>query len=266
MITYYNKLIRDNIPDVIKAQGQIPVTRTLDDNEYLSALNRKLREEVLKYSEDNCLEELSDVLEVAFAIAKAKGYSDKEIEGCRNTKNLKNGAFDKKLFLERVISDDEKAKMLVNDLQFVIEEVPSSDAVDQLVSMVRAYEGEYFTDFSDGVRIDAPFQWLCYLKSSDEMFSAIMFTCLDGHPHITVMATRRDAKNKGYGKQLMNCFVEYVSRLGFHDIELYAWSEKTKPICASTQAFYKSVGFKVESEHMSLWAPGMITVKMKKSW
>jgi ribosomal protein S18 acetylase RimI-like enzyme len=133
--------------------------------------------------------------------------------------------------------------------------------------LIKSYAGEYFTDnFADDVRIDAPFQKLYYLKYGGEMVSAIMFACLDGCPHITAMVTKRDLQNKGYGKRLMKCFVEYVSQLGFHGIELYAWSEKTKPVCASTQAFYKSAGFIVESEHMGLWAPGMITVKMKKSW
>ena len=153
-----------------------------------------------------------------------------------------------------------------NNLRFIVEKEPSAYTIKQLVSMVQAYEGEYFTDFADGVRIDAPFQRLCFLQSVDEIVSAIMFTCLDGYPHITVMVTKRGCQNQGYGKILMNYFVAYVSQLGFHGIELYAWSEKTKPICASTQAFYKSVGFEVEGEHMGLWAPGMITVKMKKSW
>ena len=258
----YNKLIRDNIPEIITAQGKTPVVRTLDGGEYLSALNQKLREEVSEFIENNCLEELCDILEVAFAVAKAKGYSGKEIDDFRHAKNLKNGAFEKKLFLEKVTNSEAP----LNDLQFIVEEKPSTDSIEQLVSIVQAYEGEYFIDFTDGVRVDAPFQRLCYLKSGDEMVSVIMFTCLDGYPHITVMATRRDFQNKGYGKRLMDYFVEYVSRLGFHGIELYAWSEKTKPICASTQAFYKNVGFVVKSEHMSLWAPGMITVKMKKSW
>jgi len=133
--------------------------------------------------------------------------------------------------------------------------------------VIRAYSGEHFTDdFADGCAIDAPYQRLCYLKNGDEFISGIMFTCLDGYPHITAMATKREYQNKGYGKKLMEHFVEYVSQLGFHDIELYAWSEKTKPICASPQAFYKSVGFVVTQEHMGLWGQDMITVKMKKSW
>jgi len=139
--------------------------------------------------------------------------------------------------------------------------------IEEFVSVIRAYAGEHFTDnFADNVAIDAPYQRLCYLKNGDGFISGLMFTCLDGYPHITAMATKREYQGRGYGKKLINHFVNYVSQLGFHDIELYAWSEKTKPICASTQAFYKSVGFAIEQEHMGLWAQDLITVKMKKSW
>jgi len=102
----YKKLIRDNIPEIIAAQGKTPIIRALSDGEYLNALNDKLREEVSEYLEDCCLAELCDILEVAFAIAGAKGYTGKDIEDCRRAKNLKNGAFEKKLFLEKV-SDPE---------------------------------------------------------------------------------------------------------------------------------------------------------------
>ena len=68
METIYRKLVRDNIPEIIAAKGQTPVVRTLCNNEYINALNRKLYEEVSEYLDDNCLEELCDIFEVAFAI------------------------------------------------------------------------------------------------------------------------------------------------------------------------------------------------------
>jgi len=149
---------------------------------------------------------------------------------------------------------------------FSVEKEPSKDTIEQFVSMIRVYEGEYFTeDFAYDVAFDAQYQRLCYLKKGDEIICGIMFTCLDGCPHITAMVTKREYKNKGYGKQLMTYFAEYVSQLGFREIELYAWSEKTKPVCASTQAFYKSVGFVVVKEYPGLWTENMITVKMKRS-
>ena len=102
----YNKLIRDKIPAIIKADGNLPVVTVLDDDDYMDALNTKLHEEVTEYLADNRLEELCDILEVVFAIARAKGFSENDIERHRNAKNLTNGAFDDKLFLVKVIAED----------------------------------------------------------------------------------------------------------------------------------------------------------------
>lgn len=38
----YNKLVRDNIPDIIISRGETPVTRVLDDAEYKKALEDKI--------------------------------------------------------------------------------------------------------------------------------------------------------------------------------------------------------------------------------
>lgn len=105
METIYNKLVRDNIPEIIKANGQIPIVRVLGDDEYRNALNQKLIEEVAEYTENNCIDELCDIIEVAFAIAAANGWSYNDISICRGQKKAKNGEFDKKLFLEKVVVD-----------------------------------------------------------------------------------------------------------------------------------------------------------------
>ena len=41
----YNKLVRDNIPEVIMNDGEYPVIRVLSDEEYKKELERKLLEE-----------------------------------------------------------------------------------------------------------------------------------------------------------------------------------------------------------------------------
>ena len=62
------KLVRDNIPDIIRADGKTPVTRILNQEEYLNELDRKLQEEVAEYQADKSMEELADILEVLSAI------------------------------------------------------------------------------------------------------------------------------------------------------------------------------------------------------
>ena len=41
----YNKLVRDNIPNIIKSNGEIPIIRILDNDEYKKELENKLYEE-----------------------------------------------------------------------------------------------------------------------------------------------------------------------------------------------------------------------------
>lgn len=38
----YKKLVRDKIPEIIKQNGEQPIIRTLNDQEYLDELTRKL--------------------------------------------------------------------------------------------------------------------------------------------------------------------------------------------------------------------------------
>ena len=45
----YNKLVRDRIPEIIKRNGQECITEILSDEEYIKALDEKLREEMEEY-------------------------------------------------------------------------------------------------------------------------------------------------------------------------------------------------------------------------
>ena len=97
----YNKLVRDNIPEIMIKNGAKPVTRILTDEEYLIELNKKLLEEVNEYLESENIEEIADIEEVLLAILNVKEITRDEIEEVRKTKALKRGTFNKKIFLER---------------------------------------------------------------------------------------------------------------------------------------------------------------------
>lgn len=99
----HNKLVRDNIPLIIEAAGKQAVTRVLSDEEYLAELDRKLTEECAEYQADKNVEELADVLEVLYAIAAARGYSEQELERMRAAKAEKRGGFADRIFLEKVV-------------------------------------------------------------------------------------------------------------------------------------------------------------------
>lgn len=98
----YRKLVRDNIPDICESNHQAPKYRALDDNEYKSALKRKLKEETREYIRSDNIEELADILEVVEAIAISQGSSFDNVLKIKESKANKNGRFEKKYFLESV--------------------------------------------------------------------------------------------------------------------------------------------------------------------
>ena len=93
------KLVRDNIPAICKENGQTPETSILDNVEYTSELRKKLKEEVDEYLSSTELEELADIVEVIEALAENQGSSLEEIMKIKQEKQVKNGAFRKKVFL-----------------------------------------------------------------------------------------------------------------------------------------------------------------------
>ena len=104
----YNKLVRDKIVEIIKNNGETPAYRTLSSKEYLEELHKKLFEEANEFIEQDDKEELADVLEVLYAIAKVKKIDLDEVEKIRLEKRQKRGGFDKKLFLETVDDNNKK--------------------------------------------------------------------------------------------------------------------------------------------------------------
>lgn len=100
MIKEYNKLVRDKIPEIIRADNAKPVIRTLGNAEYLKELINKLKEETAEFEVDNSLEELADIQEVVNALTVAIGKTSKQLEALRAQKAKKRGGFEKKVFLE----------------------------------------------------------------------------------------------------------------------------------------------------------------------
>lgn len=94
-----NKLVRDKIPEIIKANGETPVTRILERPEYLEELIKKLQEECDEFREDRSLEELADIQEVILALADAIA-SREELEKAREAKAKERGAFSHRIYLE----------------------------------------------------------------------------------------------------------------------------------------------------------------------
>lgn len=98
----YNKLVRDRIPELIRQQGETPVTRRLNDGEYTACLREKLQEEVAEFLQDETAEELCDILEVVDALFVSLGVSPETALRLRKDKAEQRGRFEKRLYLEYV--------------------------------------------------------------------------------------------------------------------------------------------------------------------
>ena len=105
----YNKLVRDNIADIINnnGKGEIAITKTLEEQEYKKELLKKLQEEFLELIEavtdgikENIIEESADLIEVIRALNQDD--LDNVLSKLEEKRN-KKGGFTKRLYLEKVI-------------------------------------------------------------------------------------------------------------------------------------------------------------------
>lgn len=103
----YNKLVRDNIPEIIKADNKNCSIEMMDDNRYINALNQKLSEELNEYLESNEVEELADLEEVLLAIIDYKKIPRDKFEQLRKDKLSKRGGFKKRILLTKVMGKNE---------------------------------------------------------------------------------------------------------------------------------------------------------------
>lgn len=97
------KLVRDRIPEVVRAAGREPdVVVITSDDDYTNALDRKLVEEVAELRNagvDDRVEELADVYEVLLALARAHGLDWHTVEQAADAKRSERGGFDERLWM-----------------------------------------------------------------------------------------------------------------------------------------------------------------------
>lgn len=98
----YNKLVRDKIPDIIKADGGKCKYHVANKflGEYETLLFAKLREEIEELIDNPCAEEIADVLEVIEAIGNLKRIELFEIKEAKSTKRLERGGFKNRIVLD----------------------------------------------------------------------------------------------------------------------------------------------------------------------
>jgi len=107
MKKYYNKLVRDNTPDIMKNTGKsISFKKVKDDIEYRTHLEKKLKDEIKEYfnvDEQHKLDELYDIVEICMTISRKfykKGERDFIMN--KNKKNIEKGGFDNGTILKSI--------------------------------------------------------------------------------------------------------------------------------------------------------------------
>ncbi|WP_144596701.1 nucleoside triphosphate pyrophosphohydrolase [Bacillus cereus] len=99
----YNKLVRDNILEIIEAEGLSYNARILTSDELLVEVKAKMIEEAHEFMEvvekKEAIEELADILELIHASLGAYGVDFEELEAIRKEKKEKRGGFEKAIYL-----------------------------------------------------------------------------------------------------------------------------------------------------------------------
>lgn len=105
----YNKLVRDQIPQIIEKSGSRFTTRILHTSEHLTEIKNKLEEEVHEYQEtanaQDALEELADILELIYAALPIHKATFEDLEKIRVAKKAKRGGFEEGIYLIEVEDD-----------------------------------------------------------------------------------------------------------------------------------------------------------------
>jgi len=101
-VTEYDKLVRDDIPEIIRDDDERPVTHVAEGDEYRQRLREKLCEEAAEFRESGDPEELADVMAVVAAIREAEGLDGEELATRREEKADERGGFEDGVVLERV--------------------------------------------------------------------------------------------------------------------------------------------------------------------
>lgn len=103
----YNKLIRDRIPEITKADGWESLTKVLNTKDFIIELKKKILEEAKELNEgkgdQNLIEELVDIQEIIDAILAEKKVKFLEFRKIQSQKRQKRGGFRKKLFLLKTV-------------------------------------------------------------------------------------------------------------------------------------------------------------------
>lgn len=195
----YNKLVRDRIPEIIEASGDVPITRILGADEIKEALLDKLAEETTEFIDSPnlglALEELADMQEVVDALTRVSGFTLAERERVRRQKSDERGAFENRVFLE---STEPKTHAKKTTLDTYDNSAPAL--------------AEYFR--SIGSRVE-DIERAIELRGAGSDVSVFELGCGDGRDGVAIAERVKDYRGIDYSKGMIATAQDTYSGLDF---------------------------------------------------
>lgn len=98
----YNKLVRDNIPQLIEQSGREYTSRIMSEKEYYEALLNKIVEEIEEFRISDNEEEIADIYEALDCLVRLKEYEPMHIDYLKLIKREARGSYKDRVLLEEV--------------------------------------------------------------------------------------------------------------------------------------------------------------------
>ena len=94
------KLVRNNIPDILKNKGINCNFHIAGADEFEKELYKKLIEELEEFKENPCVEELADMLEVLDSMRRFHKINLNELKTNKSVKKEERGGFSDRIILD----------------------------------------------------------------------------------------------------------------------------------------------------------------------
>ena len=100
-----SKLVRDNIPMIIREAGKTPITHIAADAEARKLTIAKVFEELTEFQEQPCLEEAADVYQSFMMMINVHDLRFDDVISAAVAKSHIKGRFDKLIILDKILDE-----------------------------------------------------------------------------------------------------------------------------------------------------------------
>ncbi|GFN33978.1 GNAT family N-acetyltransferase [Paenibacillus xylaniclasticus] len=133
------------------------------------------------------------------------------------------------------------------------------NAANDIKNIITELTDEWFSDdVIDDIGLDLRFHDSLCLLQDGHVVSFINYTSFDGSLRISLMATKKGLRGKGYGSSLLTHLFNTTIEYGIGRIDLLTVPPHTNALYNETVGFYIKHGFKVKQEYPEYWENGAL--------